>query len=417
MKNPPYKAAIPCKIGIFGLFGQQNWGNECTLQATLWNIRNYLPDSEIYCICTNPEDTAARFNIPSYKISADVRSLNMNAKKGLKRWHNILICTLPSEIQHWFRAFDILNNTNVIIFPGTGLLTDFEGKIYGRCYEIFKWAILSKIRRCKIIFLSMGAGPIRHPLNRLFIRLALSMADYRSYRNDHSKTYLKGIGVDVSKDAIYPDLAFSLPKGMFDRKEIDDNLVVGIGIIDYNEKYCKSDGDGFVYEKFLEKLCSFLIWLLGNKYTVRLLVGDTLYDESVKKDLKYRLQEHVGNRYDEYILDDPINSVEQLLIQLSSVHVVISPRLHNLILSIMLGKPVISLSYHEKINSLMKDFELNEYNLEIDNLNTEELIAIFLRLIEERENLLRHIKDKEGESARLLEVQYGYIFKDKLIWA
>ena len=40
------------------LFGQQNWGNDATLQAIVFNTRKYLPDAELRCVCTGPDATA-----------------------------------------------------------------------------------------------------------------------------------------------------------------------------------------------------------------------------------------------------------------------------------------------------------------------------------------------------------------------
>src|SRR5690242_19060670 len=51
------------RIGFYGLFGQQNWGNEATLQAMISNTRRYVPDVELRCVCTGPDDTAQRYNI------------------------------------------------------------------------------------------------------------------------------------------------------------------------------------------------------------------------------------------------------------------------------------------------------------------------------------------------------------------
>jgi polysaccharide pyruvyl transferase WcaK-like protein len=39
-------------------------------------------------------------------------------------------------------------------------------------------------------------------------------ADYRSYRDASSKEHLKAAGIDVKNDAVYPDLAFSLPRAV-----------------------------------------------------------------------------------------------------------------------------------------------------------------------------------------------------------
>jgi polysaccharide pyruvyl transferase WcaK-like protein len=76
---------------------------------------------------------------------------------------------------------------------GTGMLSDFTITVIG------------KLCRCKLLFVSVGGGPIRHPLSRCFVKAALALADYRSYRDASSKDHL-----EATNDVVYPDLAFSL---------------------------------------------------------------------------------------------------------------------------------------------------------------------------------------------------------------
>ena len=100
----------------------------------------------------------------------------------------------------------------MLIIPGTGLLTDAYGLTGWGPYNLFKWSLIAKLRGCEVLFVSVGAGPIYSTLGRYFVKSALSMADFRSYRDDASMAYLKGIGFPTNSDRVYPDLVFSLPE-------------------------------------------------------------------------------------------------------------------------------------------------------------------------------------------------------------
>jgi len=52
--------------------------------------------------------------------------------------------------------------------------------------------------------------PDSAPVEPVDRQAAISLADYRSYRDDFSKDYLARIGFDTRNDFVYPDLAFSL---------------------------------------------------------------------------------------------------------------------------------------------------------------------------------------------------------------
>jgi polysaccharide pyruvyl transferase WcaK-like protein len=71
----------------------------------------------------------------------------------------------------------------MLVVPGTGLLTDAYGLLSWGPYNMFKWSLAAKLRCCKLVFVSVGAGPIYSALGRWLVKSALSLADFRSYRD------------------------------------------------------------------------------------------------------------------------------------------------------------------------------------------------------------------------------------------
>ena len=76
--------------------------------------------------------------------------------------------------------------------------------------ELLKWSLIARLRGCRVMFVSVGAGPVGSAPGRFFVKLALSLADYRSYRDVPSREVVEGIGVRAKDDRIYPDLVFGL---------------------------------------------------------------------------------------------------------------------------------------------------------------------------------------------------------------
>lgn len=402
----------PKRITFFGLFGQQNWGNDCTLEAILLNSRKHLPDFDFDCVCTGPEEISKIYGIHSIPLQGKHRTKRRSGEKGAFLKISRILFFFPKELLHWCKSYRALKGTRMLIVPGTGILTEFERKILGRCYEIFMWSMIAKLRHCNLLFVSVGAGPVLNPMSRWFIKLALSMADYRSYRNDYSKKYLERIGFKANMDPIYPDLAFSLPITMMENSinRNSDKLVIGVGVKDYYGKDAMQQDRDSIYKLYVDKTGYFIIWLYENGYTVRLLVGDTLYDNNVKEDIKYNILNKGVDYNNGNIIDEPIHSVGQIVTQISKTDVVVSPRFHNIILALMLNKPVISLSYHDKFSSLMADQELEEYCLNLDDLNIDRLIEMFTKLMDNAENIKHRIQLKAEENRLSLEKQYKLIF-------
>ena len=93
---------------------------------------------------------------------------------------------IAAEFGQWIRAFRMLKGSTMLIVPGTGLLTDAYGLLGWGPYNIMKWSVAARLRGCKVLFVSVGAGPLYSRAGRLFVKSALALADYRSFRDRSS---------------------------------------------------------------------------------------------------------------------------------------------------------------------------------------------------------------------------------------
>jgi len=408
----------------------------------VYNLRKHLPGVEISCVCSGPEKTASEYNIsaapirarfPIWKLSrvssaedepagssnGTICEAAAEARRPLKvslaKFRIPLhICAYPLlEAYRWFKAIAVLKAKSSLVMAGTGMLGDPSLH-----YEIFRWAVVAKLCRCKLLFVSVGAGTIRQPLSRWFVKAALKLADYRSYRDSSSKDYLETIGLDVKSDPVYPDLAFSLPRavvpaGYGARRR---GVVIGVGLVDYyGASYYgarRSTSDQAAYQNYVGCIASFVAAMLGRNYAVRILIGDFAYDQRVREDLRRTLGER-GVIYEEVkIIDTPAFSVEELLVQLSSLDIVVSSRFHNLVLALMLRKPVFAVSYHaEKFQPLMEGVGLSEFYHDIDQIDVDGLIGKVVRLQENASAISVQTARQTENYRAALDEQYELMLK------
>ena len=399
------------KICFFGHFGLGNFGNESTLQAVVYHLRRFLPDAEFTCVCTGPEATASTHNIKAVPISG-VIVRPWALRNPLARLARKVFIGIPSELFRWFKAFRTLKGKDMLIVPGTGLLTDAFGLFNWGPYNLFKWSLTAKLCGCQLLFVSVGAGPLYGAMSRWLVRSALSLADFRSYRDNSTPKYLNGVGFPTSNDRVYPDLAFSLPEALLPRDTIRKGRrsVVGLGLMEYPGKYSVENPSNAIYLAYLKNLVVFVRWLLAHEYDVRLLIGD-ISDRRVTQELLALLKEASLADYEGRIIDEPVLSVEQLLSQLAATDVVVATRFHNVLLSLALNKPVISISFHQKCVSLMSEMGLSEYCKDINHLNSTVLIENFCDLEKNVEKLRPLIKQKTEEFRRALDEQYNLILE------
>jgi polysaccharide pyruvyl transferase WcaK-like protein len=402
------------KIAFFGHFDSTNFGNESSLQAILYNLRSFQPDAEVICICTGPKAANAAYNIEAIPI-AERFIESWVPRSLLARAVCWIFIALPTEALRWGKGLAKLRQIDMLIVPGTGLLTDAYGLLNWGPYTLFRWSLIAKIARCKLLLVSVGAGPLYSMFGRWLVKLILSLADFRSYRDNSTRQYLTSIGFRADTDRVYPDLAFSLPESLIPHQDTKKNRrsVVGIGVMGYAGKYSVERPREREYISYLNNLVRFAEWLLVQEYDVRLLIGD-LCDTHAREEFRGLLRKRISANYQERLVDQPIDSVENLLSQIVETDFVVATRFHNVLLSLLCYKPVISISFHHKCESLMRGMGLSEYCLNINNLTSDQLVRLFRDLERNNDTIKPSIRAKTAEFRKALDEQYELVFRKML---
>lgn len=155
-----------------------NLGDLAIVSATCDAIRSVLPDAEISIVSSSQERDRLRLNL-------------LPIRRGWRGFGNL---------------FAAARQADLVICGGGGLFQDDDSLI-----KMPYWAIrLAAIRLVsqRIAGLSIGAGPLDHPVSRLFARLALKMLRPISVRDPLAH----GVLVPLTRQTveIIPDPAFML---------------------------------------------------------------------------------------------------------------------------------------------------------------------------------------------------------------
>jgi polysaccharide pyruvyl transferase WcaK-like protein len=400
------------RISFYGNFGAGNLGNEATLEAIIERILRRWPDGQLACFCTNPEDVRARHGIAALPAGAINRSPGQEAKsiarwRGASRFFRIAFKRIPLEFVHWIKCGRALSRADMLVIAGTGIVCDYTTGPFGYPYDIFKLSTLAAVCRVKLVFLSVGAGPIDHPLSRWLLKTSLAFAEQRSYRDEASKRYLREIGFDTDGDPVYPDVVFGLAKPPPAHEAAEtQRRIIGLGIKDYAST--KSDE----FREYLDTMATFVLWLQGKGYSVRLLIGDIQYDSSVLEQFISVLKIRNIAADTPLLIAEPALTVEELLRQVGETEAVVSARYHNLVMALIQNKPVIALSDHPKLNSVGRDFGLAEYVLPLGTLSSDVLISKFQQLKDELDELKPQLKLKLAIYRRALDELYMSLFDE-----
>jgi polysaccharide pyruvyl transferase WcaK-like protein len=379
-------------IGLLGLFGCGNSGNDGSLEAMLIFLRRRRPNAKLVCFCGArggaPDQVARTFGVAAIPL-------------GLPQPTNALLQTLdrlsskgPRLLASWLLAIKHARSLDVLIIPGTGILDDFGERPTGMPATLFGWCLAAKLCGTRIAFVSIGAGPIHHPLSRWLMRSAVAMAQYRSYRDHISKAFLQSIGFDTRNDEVYPDIAFKLPEPA--AACVDNTgegpLTIGVGVMTYVGWRNDDIRGAAVYVAYLEKITKFVLWLLDRGHQVRILTGDGA-DRRAVADVMAGVM--AADRYlsRDRLQAQPTESLHELMRQIAATDIIVATRFHNIVCALKLAKPTVSIGYAEKNDVLMAEMGLGSFCQHVERLDLRRLTEQFTELAANRRNYERSVRD------------------------
>lgn len=393
----------PQRIALFGHFGSGNLGNEGSLEAILNFLKRVRPDAKHSCICAVPEQVRRDYQLPGHHI-------NWRPKSPLYRKIDKVFLKVPGGLIDLIKKIIHARNLDLIIVPGTGILDDFGIGPSGVTYGLFSWCAAAKLCGTKIVFVSVGAGPIDHPVSRFFLKFAAGTAQYRSYRDKFSKDFMTGIGFDTTNDPIYPDVAFALPGPAPEEpaRRSDERLTIGVGVMPYNGWRPDVSSDDKIYKTYLAKITAFTLWLLEQGYRVRVLIGE-LSDEVAVKELLDAVNTEKPRLANGQIFFEPAFSLHDIMQQIAKTDIVVTTRFHNVVCAIKVGKPTLSISYSKKNDALMAEMGIGAYCQFIEDLNVQRLQDQFLNLVADRQNCEKSIAEGKSKYEAYLAEQEAFI--------
>lgn len=437
---------ISRKFGIFGHVGNENLGDEAIIAAVIQNIRHHYPNAQICGFTANPDDTAKRHQIECFYIRRMAKSSIREGKASrenssailMRRQSNLreeiknqlkkvsfaygvaravyktpyFIVNLLEELRFFGQVVNNLRKLDYLIIAGSGQLADWFGGAWGFPYNIFRWSLAAKLVGVKVLFMNVGAGPIRSPLSKFFIRYSLSQATYRSYRDKGSRELIKSLGIH-DDGSVFPDLAYSLRA---DNKSLEKNSfrasrVIGINPIPFCADFYWPYNDKARYQNYIRILSEFVLWLIDREYKVLLFPTQLKADPRVIVDIKAIIEKDGASGSKNILLSKPILTVNDLLSEISRMDLVVAARFHGILLSFVMRKPVLGISYHAKTNDLMTEMGQSEYLLDINNLTTDSLKERFNSLESKQKLLKCLIEERVSGLCHTLDIQYDNLFR------
>ncbi|MBI4940659.1 MAG: polysaccharide pyruvyl transferase family protein [Actinobacteria bacterium] len=378
------------RVGVFGLLGTGNLGNDASFDVVLAHLRARHPDAVVDVMTPAPERVRARYGleatvsswVPSRRLPRPLRLLALGLGKVADAWRT----------GRWVRRHD------VVLVPGMGVL---EASLPMRAWEApYAFALLGLccgLLRTPLALVGVGADDVARPLTRRLLDVLARRAGYRSYRDEGSREAMRRRGIDVSHDPVHPDLVLGRLVG--DVGAGDPRLVC-VGVMDYRGG---NDDDRATADRVLDayaaKVVRFVLHLVDHGYDVRLVVGDAC-DVPVAERGSESVHEARPGLPAARVRSVAVADYDALADVVAAAGTVVATRFHNVVCGLALGRPTIAVWYACKSADLMADLVRPGFDQPVATFDVDRLVEQFERLQTEREAVVAALRERRAVAAR-----------------
>jgi polysaccharide pyruvyl transferase WcaK-like protein len=397
------------RIGVIYPSGWGNLGDEAILQAAFEGLRRRWPDVVLRAFTLHPERTAANHDVeaefltgvsrPNFLSARGDGPFPVRAARGLaRRTRRIpmagtlcafaadLTAALVFEASSLRSAWRWLRTADLLLAAGGGQLDAVWGGTWGQPYALARWAWLARRARVPFAFLSVGYGGVPTRLSRRLLGYAVSRAAYCSVRDSGSHFLTMQLGVDVDLPVV-PDLAFALKPGSPLRPR-RPGYDVGVSPMVYMRSGSWPNGNPVEYQRYVALWADLVSDRVARGDRVHLFVTDPADMEAVR-DVLARLDD--AARAGCSVAD--ATTPDALLDFFRRLDVVISSRLHGVLLAIVAARPVLALSHERKVRALMSDAGVASFCTDLTTANMDQITERLGDLTDQLDPCARRLRE------------------------
>lgn len=373
-------------IALLGFFGSANIGNEATLDAMIHHLKRDHPDARLTCICVGPDNVVARHGIEARKMTTSP------FKSIPAKIMNRLLLRTPAHVRNIGAAYATLRKTDILIVPGTGVFDDYwTPSVFGFPFQLLTWCALGRHHGAQILLLSIGAGPAQSRVCKKVFALVARTAHFRSYRDADSKRFVRSIGVDVSNNSIYPDLAIGLQLPVVEPTFADGQapLTICLGVMRYYGWHGEPSRGQHIFNHYIERLSAFVVHQLKSGNNFRFMIGEDA-DAGALAALLASVKAVMGDVDPLRLVSESVTSFADVAREIQRSDIVVATRYHNVVCALMCHRPTISLSYAPKNEEVMSLYGLGEFCQQIETFD----VSLLVSQVERIKHSYRHWVDQ-----------------------
>ena len=392
---------VTTRVGLFGLIGSGNSGNDASGEAVLAYLRTAHPEVIVDAMCSGPELVRSRFDIDGVPIFWYQK---FELRKTTVPTPLLKAC---GKVVDTFRTVRWVRRHDAVIVPGAGALeTTLPVHAWGFPYSLFVLSLSGKIFRTKVALVSVGADEIGKRITRWLSNSTAQLVSYRSYRDSFSRDRMRQRGLDTSEDPVYPDLVFGVPAPPYTP---GDPQLVGVGVMAYHGGNDDRKQAKQIHSAYVKSVTRFIQWLVDSGYRVRLFGGDARFDVEIAEQIMADVRSQSAEPDESCITVAATSSYAELMQAMAPCGTVVATRYHNVMCALKLCKPTISLGYSRKFIALMESMGLADFTLSADAPDADRLIALFKETQNRQVELRQQLAAGNAANRQSLDDQFAVL--------
>lgn len=373
----------PIRIGLLSPQSNRNLGDTATFAAAIAAYRRRLPHAELVVVVPEPVDTARILGTAAFPLYGD--GVYVPPPSGEAIVDRVAPNVATARLTSMRRIYEFVRHLDAIVFTGGGQLDDFWGGAWALPFWLLTWAAAGRMRGVKVLFQAIGYDRLTSLTSRFLALSALRLAHYRSFRDEESMQMARAIGLS-SLCHVTPDLAFALEWGAGERGAEAERSEPYVIVNPVSERMWTHRHDSS-YPNYLDAFVVVSRQLIERGIAVKLLSTQDRMDSDALTYVADALSRDAMPNWERV----HCTRLDQFMALASRAKLIVSSRLHGLILALVAGTPAVSVAVMRKMTRLMIDAGLSEYNLEIDTLHPNAMTAVVDRAIANETHLRLHV--------------------------
>jgi len=328
---------------------------------------------------------------------SDIR-VSSNMPERTRKRHGAAVGVMEDKAVRWPLLPMEVSGADLVIWGGGHMLQDRSSRLY--IPYVIKILLLAKVLGAPRFIYAPGLGPVRTRMGRMLSRWALRGADGITVRDDVSARFLESIGLAGSFTRTSdPALGLETPHDGIPAGNQNAPPVIGYA----PRRHFYRTGSSLPvswqlaakhpnprFEQLLQESAAALDFMV-EKYGARIQLIPMDIGSNPRDDLICHKLRHYMVRGDaaEVLDDDP--PLEEFVRRLANLDLLISARLHGLILGLRFGLPFIGIDSDGKIEHFAQSVGLGDYAIRDLDLNRDRLLDLAARVFSDRDRLRKDL--------------------------